>query len=327
MSKRTTHVYYGLVECQALTLMNGDGPCQLQGVLPEGALYLLGDFFRLFIQGITGIGPFFRLHNQSDTALQATHLNARRGYQSHLAHRAIHIPMLSAHVILDEHHLRALFQLQHFIRRIQILGKLAFHRSRKSKRATWQMLQLIVIDTLGLIVMGDQTDIALFARRIEARDIPLVQRSQYGSIAPVLTDSVQHLQEAVIPLAIDGGQLDGIVLRLTQSMTGEEVRRVIILGKHLPLLVPHHGRQLLQVAYHQKLNPAKRLPAIPITPQHGIHRIQHVCPHHADLVDDQEVDAAHDIDFLLTKTIAIGGFFACRKRAFRDIGRKRKLEE
>ena len=61
MSKGSPHIDDGFIKRQPLTLMNGNGPSQLQGILPEGTLYLFRNFLRLFIESITGIGPHLGL--------------------------------------------------------------------------------------------------------------------------------------------------------------------------------------------------------------------------------------------------------------------------
>ena len=60
--ERLTSIDDGMVEGQALTFVDGDGPCQSQGVLGEGALHL-GLYDACFgVQRVAGVFPFQWLH-------------------------------------------------------------------------------------------------------------------------------------------------------------------------------------------------------------------------------------------------------------------------
>ena len=66
-----------------------------------------------------------------------------------------------------------------------------------------------------------------------------------------------------------------------------------------PLAVLHHGRQLLQVAYHEQLHAAKGLAAAPQHTQGRVYGIEQVGAYHTDFVDDHEVETAYQAEFAL----------------------------
>ena len=55
--KRLVGIDDGAVERQSLTLVDGNGPCQAQGVLPERALHLGLNLARLRVQRVAGVLP------------------------------------------------------------------------------------------------------------------------------------------------------------------------------------------------------------------------------------------------------------------------------
>ena len=56
-------------------------------------------------------------------------------------------------------------------------------------------------------------------------------------------------------------------------MAIEKVGRSVMSIQQHGVLVGHHGRELLQVAYHQQLHTSKRLQRISKPSQHGINGI------------------------------------------------------
>lgn len=86
-----------------------------------------------------------------------------------------------------------------------------------------KLFQLVAVDTLRLIVMGDQTDISFLFPRLETGDVAAVQRFQHLRVAMVLTDAVQQFQEVSVILPVYGLKLDGAIFRLLQRAAGEEI--------------------------------------------------------------------------------------------------------
>ena len=98
--------------------MNGNGPCQLQGELPESAFYIFYDLLAFLIQYILGICPFLFLQQEVLAAILGTHLNATCGYCGHFTNHAIIVAMLAGRIVLHKHHLSTFFQFKNLIRRI-----------------------------------------------------------------------------------------------------------------------------------------------------------------------------------------------------------------
>ena len=173
--------------------------------------------------------------------------------------------------------------------------------------------------------MGHQTDITLFFAGLKIGKTTTVQRFQHLRIAMVFTNTVQQIQKDSVILPVYGLKLDSAIFRLLQSQAGEEIRSIVILLQHLPLLLLHYGSQLLQIADHQQLHATKRLLVIAVTAKHLIHRIQQVGTYHADLIDHQQVHAAYYIDFLFAETETVGSIRT--ERTFGHIRRKGNLKE
>ena len=68
--------------------------------------------------------------------------------------------------------------------------------------------------------------------------------------------------------------------------------------KH-PLSLFHYRGQLPEVSYEQQLHSPERECGIAHTPQHIIHIIQQIGPHHAHLVDHKHIHRAYQRQFLL----------------------------
>jgi len=72
----------------------------------------------------------------------------------------------------------------------------------------------------------------------------------------------------------------------------EGVRRLIAEPfEHRPVLLLHHGRQLQEVSHHHDLDAAERPFVAAHLAQPGIDGVDHVGPHHGNLVDDEPFHA------------------------------------
>ena len=70
-----------------------------------------------------------------------------------------------------------------------------------------------------------------------------------------------------------------------------------MLGSRLPFRLLDHGRQLVQIADHQQLHPAKGQLGAAVAPQDAVDAVEQIGPDHADLVDHQEIEALDDVAF------------------------------
>jgi hypothetical protein len=68
----------------------------------------------------------------------------------------------------------------------------------------------------------------------------------------------------------------------------------------------------VQIADHQQLHPAEGQLGAAVTPQHAIHAIKQIGPDHADFINDQQIEASDDIDFLPAEPVTAGLRFAAR---------------
>ncbi|MNR02226.1 hypothetical protein D3C85_1180680 [compost metagenome] len=59
-------------------------------------------------------------------------------------------------------------------------------------------------------------------------------------------------------------------------------------------------RKLVQIANHQQLYTTKWFRNAFYGSQHGINVINHICPHHTNFVDNQQVEAFEQLGFFVT---------------------------
>ena len=116
MRERVGDVEHGMLECQSLALVHGDGPCQPEGVLLEGAFYFFFYFFALFVNGIFGVFPCLDCHVYVVVILMAAHyydvcaLVIVPDDVFYCANLTIVILLRFAWVVFDEHDLRPWFK-------------------------------------------------------------------------------------------------------------------------------------------------------------------------------------------------------------------------
>ena len=122
-------------------------------------------------------------------------------------------------------------------------------------------------------------------------------------------------------------QFDGRVVGLPECLASEEVgRSVAILLQNLPFVFLCHGSKLLQVADHQQLHASERHISVLIASQHFVDGVKQVTANHRNLVDDEQVECAKDVDLVLR----IGVFrflFASGNILSWQVKTRRQLEE
>ena len=112
---------------------------------------------------------------------------------------------------------------------------------------------------------------------------------------------IQHIEESHVFLTKHLAQQDRHIFYLLEGLRTEEIRRVVIGFQQCLILWGNHWRQLLQIANHQQLHPAKRFVMITISSQHGVDGIEQIASYHRDLVDNQQVERGDDTSFLLAE--------------------------
>ena len=118
-------------------------------------------------------------------------------------------------------------------------------------------------------------------------------------------------------------------------MAAEEKAGFVIRLQDVPVIVFEHGGQLLQVADHEQLYTAKGFVTALVFAQDLINSIQNVSAYHADFIDDQQIKASQNIDFLTAETIDSGCHISIARnrdgsylfRILRYLRPKRHLEE
>ena len=89
------------------------------------------------------------------------------------------------------------------------------------------------------------------------------------------------------------------------------------------LVVLHHGRKLLHVAYEEQLHTSERQVMPPESSEHQVHSVQHIGTHHAYLVDDQKVKSLYYAYLVLIEPVSVVAF----PDGFRHERSERQLEE
>ena len=186
-----------------------------------------------------------------------------------------------------------------------------------------------MIDLVSLVVVRRQANISLRVRRVEAWIAACVECIEGSLVETVLADIVQQPDEVVVLLAEDVRQLYRHIVYLLKRLAVEEERRRIDLLNVRALVVLHHRRQLLHVAYHQQLHPTEGFAAAPVVPERHIHRVEQVGADHTDFVDNDKVQCANDVYLLLAQRLVLVGHLILGDEFLniRQIGAQWQLEE
>src|SRR5690554_5300447 len=123
-------------------------------------------------------------------------------------------------------------------------------------------------------------------------------------------------------------ELDGIGRMLLQYFALKEEGAFVVFAQQSPVLLAHHGCQLLQVADHEQLYAAKGQVAVSKAAQYPVDGIEEVGPHHAYFVDDEEVETADEVDFGSAKAEGGGrSLFFGGQVVVGHLGAKRQLKK
>ena len=246
-----------LVESQALALMDGNGPSQTQRYLGEATDFLFLDVLVFCVDGVLHVLPGQFGH---DDAL-AIALHGDGAFVIVVADQppdfAVIEGLFRVGVVFDEHHLCPDFQHQFFLGGVGVFGESAAHHGLENQRFCFDSRQLRLVDLVGLVVMRRQGDVAFVVVGDEVRFETAVEQAHTIGIHLVITYFVQKGDKILIVLAVDVFQLHADVRGLFQHLATEEVGCVVIRRQHLPFLGLGHGCELVHVANHQQLQPAK----------------------------------------------------------------------
>ena len=103
----------GMLESKALTLVNGNRPCQSHGILPEHTLHGFLYFLGLLIERIFCIRPFSLLQIKLLVSITASHHNLASVDTHHLSYHTVIEAVLD--IILHKHDLCTLLQYEFVI--------------------------------------------------------------------------------------------------------------------------------------------------------------------------------------------------------------------
>ena len=139
--------------------MDGDGPCQSQGQLPEGALHLGLNLARLLVQRVAGVLPLQRFHLDSLAVALAIDGETVVAGLHHASDTTIIIPVVARGVVLHEHHLCALLQDQCLGCGIGVFRECALDFCAIGIGRRGQLSQLGLIIVVSNIIVGGQSDV------------------------------------------------------------------------------------------------------------------------------------------------------------------------
>ena len=302
--------------------MDGNGPSEFHGHLYEAAIHFFLDFTGLFVKDITSVDPFFGFHIDQFVGLGLrTYGKSLFGDTDHFANHAVVVTLVG--IVLDEHHLRAEFEGKYKVGGVSQFGKVAFHLGGELIFRLRDFMQTMDIDFVGFPVMGDQADVSLAVVGFKVGHIAAVEGLQHLGVRTSLTNGIEQCQESLIALTIDLFEFHRDEMRFLQSFAAEEIGGVIVFVQQFPLLVLHHGSQLLEVADEQKLYTTKRATVAAMATQGIVDGVQHVGTHHTDFINHQKVDAANQTELVLRHPIALLRV----EGSSWHIGGKGKLEE
>ena len=302
--KRHVGVDDGVVEGKSLTLVYGDGPRQSQGQLREGSQHVGFQFATHGVKRVLGILPHLWFHfDVGGIALASDqHLVAVEG--RYASDASVVVTLSARCIVLDEHHLSAHLQYHRLGRRIGVVGEGALQRRPEGVWGRLELVQLMLVDPVGSIVVGAQADGRDVSQVLAERCHAAVEHLQVGGSRVALPNVVKKFDEACVLLSVDGFQLNGHVVGCGKCLAAKEIRRVVVGPQQLFVLGSDDGRQLSQVAYHEQLHAPKGLVAVAESAQHGVDGIEQIGTHHRNLVDDEQVHRGDDLAFFAAEVEA-----------------------
>ena len=125
-----------MFEGQALTLMDGDGPCQTQWQLVETALYMGLYLSRFGVNLILRILPYQRFYVDGFGITGTQYLYMTGVDLYHSTYTSIIITVIAGRIVLHKHHLRTFLQFQFHTCGIGVLRKITLDTGFESETST-----------------------------------------------------------------------------------------------------------------------------------------------------------------------------------------------
>ena len=246
-----------MFEGEPLALVDGDGPCKFEWILLEHSHNAFFHLLRTRIHLVARILPCVDVYFDALIIIKRTNHYALVREFLHCAEHSIKVAVL--HIVLDKHHLRALFEHKLFVGRVRRLGKYALHAGFKHILFCGEAVQLLGVVFSGLMVVGHKTHIASILGRFEIGHIALIEKAEHFSICRIATHTIEKFYEMRVALTVNMMQFDGGITALIECSATEKIRCRIVGAQQFPFVVFHYGSQLLEVANEQQLYTAEWL--------------------------------------------------------------------
>ena len=150
--------------------------------------------------------------------------------------------------------------------------------------------------------MRCQRNVGIFHVRLEAGYVAAVELFEHPGVDLVVSNLVEQVNEPAVRLPEDMLQFDSHHIGSLEGETAEEVRRFVVRSQKFPVFRLDHRRQLVQIADHEQLHATESVRVVTVAAKHVVNGIEQVCPDHADLIDDEQVKRAQQLDFVAGKT-------------------------
>ena len=257
MCKRQAGVDDGVAEREALTLVYGDGPCCLDGVLAEQSLAHLFYLFRCLVEFVAVVLPLFLAYLYEFVAVFRTHAETFGADCRNATYHAVVVAFLWRRVVFHEHHLRVFLQFQHLVGGKRQLWELALHLCAERERLARELVKLGAVYLLRHDVVGGESYVALFLTWLEVWHIAAVELTQHLGVGMVVAHAVEKFHKLAVALSVDMRKLYDGVVGLAQRAAAEEVWCFVIAREQSPFLVFCNRGELSEVADEQQLHAAK----------------------------------------------------------------------
>ena len=207
----TTEVYGSLFECQSLTLVYGDGPCQSYGQLHVGSQCLLLYLLLLLVVGIAYVLPYLTAYRVffppfgDDTQFLLLLVNLSDGTQ-----RPVHPPLVL--VILDEDDLCSHLQFQFHRGWHHAIGEVSLYLATEHRRLPRQTVQFRLVDEVHVVASGSQRNshvhgFSLLRLRVgRSCAYPCVQQTQFRFRDAACPHVIQRTDEDRVLLPVNLAQ-------------------------------------------------------------------------------------------------------------------------
>jgi hypothetical protein len=133
-------------------------------------------------------------------------------------------------------------------------------------------------------------------------DISAVQGFQYCCVNLAVAHFVEQVDERTVGLSVDVFEFNDHGLGLPEGLAAEKVGGVVVCPQQCPFFFFGYRCELVEVAYHEQLHATERLGIVAVSPQYIVYAVEQVSPNHTDFVNDQQVEASDEADFIAGKT-------------------------